>query len=401
MIKSRIIRLVAGSITLLMMFFPCQQAFSSATGVMIDLEKMLTNPDGDVTSLPPMPENLSAEEKTIYELYRKLLGRDPDGEGLETWLQHLRENGADSVRQGIEQSDEYLIGNMYRKLLGRNPDREGIEMWLEEIRKGNHTLASVQDSIMNSSEYQERQGADDTQSEDGQDEPAVTEEDENVVVAPEEATEPAEPVEDPQDSEEIEQPQSPAAPPTNFESMLAEMGIPNFLDRNTPNYDSSMRAGKELMKKSFFDATVFHPFISDYRKYIPILQRNLKREQEWYEKMVRENHTTPFMHLGDTIESAGRKVQEEQRKLQEAWNALKQLLQAADAEAARHQNNLAPAIRNLERLQENLAALGDPYDSSTATQRQAIAKSIKDLEKQIAEHNEKLEKHKILKAPFK
>lgn len=127
MIKSRIIRLVAGSITLLMMFFPCQQAFSSATGVMIDLEKMLTNPDGDVTSLPPMPENLSAEEKTIYELYRKLLGRDPDGEGLETWLQHLRENGADSVRQGIEQSDEYLIGNMYRKLLGRNPDREGIE----------------------------------------------------------------------------------------------------------------------------------------------------------------------------------------------------------------------------------------------------------------------------------
>lgn len=179
------------------------------------------------------------------------------------------------------------------------------------------------------------------------------------------------------------------------------MGIPNFLDRNTPNYDSSMRAGKELMKKSFFDATVFHPFISDYRKYIPILQRSLKREQEWYEKMVRENHTTPFMHLGDTIESAGRKVQEEQRKLQEAWNALKQVLQAADAEAARHQNNLAPAIRNLERLQENLAALGDPYDSSTATQRQAIAKSIKDLEKQIAEHNEKLEKHKILKAPFK
>ncbi|MFZ5950814.1 MAG: hypothetical protein ACOYXC_08910, partial [Candidatus Rifleibacteriota bacterium] len=193
----------------------------------------------------------------------------------------------------------------------------------------------------------------------------------------------------------------PEPPKAEFEKILAEIGIPNFLDKDTPNYDSAIRAGKELMKKSWNDATVFQPFFTDIRKYIPTLQRNLKREQEWYEKMVRDNQTSPFLLVGDTIQSAGEKVKRERKKLEDTWASLKEALKAADTEAQKQQSSLVSAVRNLERMQESLVALGDPNDSSTASQRQSLVKNIKDLEKQIEEINKKLNNYRTLKAAFK
>ncbi|MFZ5952725.1 MAG: DUF4214 domain-containing protein, partial [Candidatus Rifleibacteriota bacterium] len=156
--RNRIKTMVAGSITLFMLLMPCSSVFSEeAGGGMIDLETMLSTPDGDVESLPPMPPGLSEEEKPIYEIYRRLLGRNPDGQGLKDWLEHMRQNGVESVEEAIKKSDEYQIGEMYRELLGRNPERDGVEMWLSEIKNGNHSLASVRESILNSQEYLARQ----------------------------------------------------------------------------------------------------------------------------------------------------------------------------------------------------------------------------------------------------
>ncbi|MEW6709178.1 MAG: DUF4214 domain-containing protein [Candidatus Riflebacteria bacterium] len=416
--KTGIKIIVAGSV-MLMLLLPCSSVLSEeAGGGMIDLETMLSTPDGDVESLPPMPQGLAEEEKTIYEIYRRLLGRNPDGQGLKDWLEHMRQNGAESVEEAIKKSDEYQIGEMYRELLGRNPERDGVEMWLSEIKNGNHSLASVRESILNSPEYLARQSgnedgeqtADSPQSGNdngSQDTQQPDETPENPPVSsPEEqpseevVEQPSEPETPPATTEEPA-PAQPEPPKTEFENILAEIGIPNFLDKNTPNYDSAIRAGKEMMKKSWNDATVFQPFFTDIRKYIPTLQRNLKREQEWYEKMVRDNQTSPFLLVGDTIQSAGEKVKRERKKLEDAWASLKEALKAADAEAVKQQNSLVSAVRSLERMQENLAALGDPNDSSTASQRQSLVKNIKDLEKQIEEINKKLSNYRTLKAAFK
>ncbi|MBF0407329.1 MAG: DUF4214 domain-containing protein [Candidatus Riflebacteria bacterium] len=91
----------------------------------------------------------------IRSLYKEILGREPDPHGLDTWLTGLQ-TGAhtlESVRDGILNSHEKMIGDWYRELLGRNPDREGIETWLEAIRAGEHSLESVRQAIIDSEEY--------------------------------------------------------------------------------------------------------------------------------------------------------------------------------------------------------------------------------------------------------
>ncbi len=120
------------------------------------------------TSTEPAAENPTQDQngldqqyvESIRKYYREILGREPDGHGLETWLNGLK-NGTHtlaSVRQGILQSNEKQIGDWYRELLGRDPDRGGLETWLEAIREGAHTMDSVRQGILDSEEYRARHG---------------------------------------------------------------------------------------------------------------------------------------------------------------------------------------------------------------------------------------------------
>jgi hypothetical protein len=84
--------------------------------------------------------------------YRHLLGRNPDSSGLSHFL-GLLENGVnpETVEAQIVNSDEYVfdhgntqagwITGMYQDLLGRNPDANGLNNWLNALANGSSTFA--------------------------------------------------------------------------------------------------------------------------------------------------------------------------------------------------------------------------------------------------------------------
>lgn len=96
----------------------------------------------------------------VTRLYREILKRDPDPEGLRTWVGGLKsgEHTKVSVRAGIENSVEKQVGDLYREILKRDPDQAGVETWMEAIRAGEHTLESVKQAILKSEESIEKNG---------------------------------------------------------------------------------------------------------------------------------------------------------------------------------------------------------------------------------------------------
>jgi len=122
----------------------------------------------------------AAYEKQLRDLYQNMLGREPDSGGLAYWLGQLL-NGTDNigtVAASIAVSDEYKsrvagiekekqqaeiekqIRQLYRSLLGREPDAEGFKYWVEKVSSGENTLGTVAACIADSPEYKTRIGID-------------------------------------------------------------------------------------------------------------------------------------------------------------------------------------------------------------------------------------------------
>lgn len=90
----------------------------------------------------------------IRDIYREVLGREPDYRGLRTWLGQRR--GGESlrdIRYDIARSDEAAarINQIYREVLGRNADRDGIRTWTNRLASG-ASIYEVRRDIENSPE---------------------------------------------------------------------------------------------------------------------------------------------------------------------------------------------------------------------------------------------------------
>ena len=71
-------------------------------------------------------------EAEIRRIYRDVLGRDPDYDGLRTWSRERRNgNSWRRIRSEIArtQEAEARINQIYRSVLGRDADREGLRTW--------------------------------------------------------------------------------------------------------------------------------------------------------------------------------------------------------------------------------------------------------------------------------
>ncbi len=101
-------------------------------------------------------------EKTASQLYFKLLDRAPDAGGLASWTAVLR-NGASrqAVMTGFLESAEYLKNNpvphayvhsLYQRLLGRAPDPAGYASWVNRLNQGASPREVVQ-GFLNSDEF--------------------------------------------------------------------------------------------------------------------------------------------------------------------------------------------------------------------------------------------------------
>lgn len=90
----------------------------------------------------------------IRDIYREVLGRDPDYRGLRTWLGERRSTDSlREIRRDIARSDEAVarINQIYREVLGRDVDREGIRTWTNRLASGS-SLSEVRRDIENSAE---------------------------------------------------------------------------------------------------------------------------------------------------------------------------------------------------------------------------------------------------------
>jgi hypothetical protein len=117
------------------------------------------------------------EQEAVRILYRRLLGREPDADGLRSSTQMAQQQGIEAVAQTIINSGEYRqraaqggtatvnlaayengVALLYQHLLGRNPDRDGQQALTQLAAV--YGLGAVVDRIVSSSEYSQRFGED-------------------------------------------------------------------------------------------------------------------------------------------------------------------------------------------------------------------------------------------------
>ncbi|MFB2939018.1 DUF4214 domain-containing protein [Aerosakkonemataceae cyanobacterium BLCC-F154] len=94
----------------------------------------------------------------INRLYRQVLGRNADNEGLRTWSRQLqRGRSLSDIRRELAYSREAgaRINDIYRRVLGRNVDRNGLRTWQSELARGK-SLREVERSIERSPEARRR-----------------------------------------------------------------------------------------------------------------------------------------------------------------------------------------------------------------------------------------------------
>ncbi|MFB2896210.1 DUF4214 domain-containing protein [Aerosakkonemataceae cyanobacterium BLCC-F50] len=100
----------------------------------------------------------SQYDDEINRLYRQVLGRNADYDGLRTWSRELQRGRSLSyIRRELaySQEAENTINNIYRRVLGRNVDRNGLRTWQSELARGK-SLREVERSIERSPEARNR-----------------------------------------------------------------------------------------------------------------------------------------------------------------------------------------------------------------------------------------------------
>ena len=110
------------------------------------------------------PPAVATDRFTLYvnAVYRDLLGRAPDPEGLVTWTSVLGRVPLQSVANSITHSEEFrskLITQAYVTYLGRAPEPAGLRFWLDQMGRG-WTIAQIDSGFISSDEYYAANGND-------------------------------------------------------------------------------------------------------------------------------------------------------------------------------------------------------------------------------------------------
>lgn len=101
--------------------------------------------------------DLSNPEATVTKYYQNHLGRTPDQEGLNYWVNAIRSGSSlQDVEAAIQNSSEstsrQAVTNAYKSVLGRDPDAEGLANWTNEITSGKMTADQMVNALRNSEE---------------------------------------------------------------------------------------------------------------------------------------------------------------------------------------------------------------------------------------------------------
>lgn len=113
----------------------------------------------------------SSADRIVKRAYQDILGRDPDYNGLVQYRNRVMNDGWDEqdVRQALRNSPEYrqknamtrdraveIVARAYRSVLGREPDPQGMETYVQGVLRQHWTEADVARSLRNSDEYRNK-----------------------------------------------------------------------------------------------------------------------------------------------------------------------------------------------------------------------------------------------------
>jgi hypothetical protein len=151
---------------------------SSSLGDLV-AESRGSNPDANwdrtISSLrvvPPRGQRFNPEpgydirtaENVIRRAYRDILGRDPDRDGMQSYLEKVLERGwsEEDVRQHIHRSAEFralnpdeIITRAYREVLKREPDPEGLRHYRDLLTRRGWTIPQIRADLLRSAERSE------------------------------------------------------------------------------------------------------------------------------------------------------------------------------------------------------------------------------------------------------
>jgi hypothetical protein len=98
----------------------------------------------------------------IKTLYQNILSRDPESQSvIEKWTNHTNSYGIASTIAGFFTSDEFkarhpsqdtIVDKLYRSILGREPEPEGKNHWLRHIKKGD-SMQVIVNGFVDSAEF--------------------------------------------------------------------------------------------------------------------------------------------------------------------------------------------------------------------------------------------------------
>ena len=95
----------------------------------------------------------SDRQEQIGNLYRTILGREPDVDGLAWWVS--TPTPVEEISKEFAKSPEAIVvrafhvSNMFKELLGRDPDIEGFKYWV----LSQSSLDDMRKEFMKSEEY--------------------------------------------------------------------------------------------------------------------------------------------------------------------------------------------------------------------------------------------------------
>ncbi|MGH7194017.1 MAG: DUF4214 domain-containing protein, partial [Candidatus Saccharimonadales bacterium] len=122
--------------------------------------------DGSLTSGTAKVNIISYEASIVEKLYKQVLGRVPDTNGLQFWTTQIEQGKPYSIiAQGIFESDERLnpiITNYYQQFLFRAHDAEGLAYWRDNVWKVYGGPERVIASMMSSPEFYASAGGTDS-----------------------------------------------------------------------------------------------------------------------------------------------------------------------------------------------------------------------------------------------
>ena len=106
---------------------------------------------------------IEEQQKEIIELYIATFNRAPDYDGLSYWLEKITEDqwSIDDIalsffdqeetqsKYPTELDNEEFLNEIYNNVLGRDPDQEGVNYWLEELDNGTLLKSDMIIAIIN------------------------------------------------------------------------------------------------------------------------------------------------------------------------------------------------------------------------------------------------------------